>query len=48
MIFIISYLQPDYYSSVSDFEYYTPLVVVTLSMLALNAAVARWITRMRI
>jgi tight adherence protein B len=48
MIFIINYLQPDYYRSVSDVEYYVPIVTVTLLMLVLNAVVARWVTRLKV
>ena len=48
MIFVINFLQPGYYRSVSDFEYYTPVVVGTLLMLVLNAAVARRITRLKV
>jgi tight adherence protein B len=48
MIFIINFLQPGYYQSVSDFEYYVPIVVITLLMLALNAVVAHWVTRLKV
>lgn len=48
MIFIINFLQPGYYQSVSDFEYYVPIVVITLLMLVLNAVAAHWVTRLKV
>lgn len=48
MIFLINFLQPGYYRSVSDFEYYVPIVVVTLLMLLLNAIVAHWVTKLKV
>lgn len=48
MIFIINTINPGYYESVSDFEYYPYLVVITLLMLLLNAVLTQWITKLKV
>ena len=48
MIFAMNWLQPGYYEKVSDFAYFTHLVLLTFAMLIINVIAVRMMVKLEV